>query len=871
MGYLALAGLGYGVHWQPRLFWTVLVPILPIAVVLMGFSTWRRICPLAFFGDVGRRLNRGKQRRVPEWFERWFFLVVFCILLAMLVLRLVATNGDGRWIGGLLVGLALAAIVTNWIFTGKTWCNFACPVGLVERIYTEPNSLVNSSGNSQCERCTACKKYCPDIDQENGYWRDLTSSGRRIATFAFPGLVLGFYAYYWLRHGDWEAYFGGQWTARAADVNLALGPGFFFAPAVPALLASTLTLFLFSVASFGFVGLVEAGIGRFGIDSERRRHLSLAIAAFMAFCIFYGFAGAPTLRLILGAPRALAFIAPLVATLFLVKRWNRRREQYIREKGASKLLRNWPFDEPPPDDPEEVYTFIKAGEHAREQHLTAYSNTVCEMIHDGLVTGSELRFLDEIRKQLGISEREHEKIIARLSEDERHLFEQDGEVGAEQRAQLEGYQTALTEALLRHAPEREIGELREAFGVSEEAHAALLEKMRGQSGPLLARAREQMERALAIHRDIEALGFEESRARDFLSYLLLKAKDAAVNLVLEFLEIAGDTQRVQALRTRLFGADQETRRSALEQLVEACKGHEEFVRELETVVIDRIPETQGESPEVVAELLQRCIAVSDPYIRASAVWTAANEVGTDAGPLVAESLKDSHPLVRETAVHAARHILKLAETRVDGGMGVTEVTKDSKEPLDTDDKSKASESALAALWRAIGTGAEVGFSSFATIEKMEFLRAVPLFTDLDPEDLHDLCLLAEEQTVEPSELLCKEGEVDAGDLFILVEGEATVSVKVQDESREGEHELGVLYPGEVIGELSLLDGSPRSATVRPRAAPLRVLRIPGNSFRARLLHRSRVTLPLLTTMAQRIRRLSLQAASAQDEAAKAET
>ena len=98
---------------------------------------------------------------------------------------------------------------------------------------------------------------------------------------------------------------------------------------------------------------------------------------------------------------------------------------FIREKGAVKLLRNWPFDEPPPDDAREVYAWIKAGEHAREQNLSAYANTVREMIADGLVRKGELRLLEGVRRQLGISEREHEKVLARLSEEERDLFEQD--------------------------------------------------------------------------------------------------------------------------------------------------------------------------------------------------------------------------------------------------------------------------------------------------------------------------------------------------------------------------------------------------------------------------------------------------------------
>ena len=132
VGYAAFVVFGLTSDLQPRLFWTVLLPLLPISIVLMGFANWRNICPLAFFGEIGRTLNRGKQRHVPKWLERGFFVVTFSLLLAMLVLRLVATNGDGAWLSGLLVGLAVAALLSNWAFTGKTWCNFICPVGLVE-------------------------------------------------------------------------------------------------------------------------------------------------------------------------------------------------------------------------------------------------------------------------------------------------------------------------------------------------------------------------------------------------------------------------------------------------------------------------------------------------------------------------------------------------------------------------------------------------------------------------------------------------------------------------------------------------------------------------------------------------------------------
>lgn len=813
-GYVAIIVLGLTTEVQPRVFWTMLLPLLPMSIVLMGFPRWRRICPLAFFGEIGRKLNRGTQRRVPKWLERWFFVVTFGLLLAMLVLRLVATNGDGVWLSGLLIGLAFAAAAINLFFTGKTWCNFICPVGLVERIYTEPTSLPAVS-NSQCVRCTACKKHCPDIDQENAYWQDLTSAGRRVAILAFPGLVVSFYLYYWLRHGDWEAYFDGRWTHLPASAELVGGAGFFFAPQVPALLAAPLTLLVFSAGSYAIFMGIEAIMGRFVEDAERRRHLTLTLAAFTAFSTFYFFAGAPTLRRLPGATRAVAFAAPLVATVVSVKRWRRTRERYIQERGAVKLLRNWPFEDPPPQDPGEVYAWIKAGEHAREKQLAAYESTVREILADGLVDSGELRLLEEIRKQLGISAREHEKVIERLSEEERQLFERGGVAGVEERAQLEGYQTALAEALLRGASASEVTELRRAFGVSPEAHARLLEQMRGESGALLSRARSQLEHALAIRRDLYRIGAPDlSGPKGFLSYLLHAEQDAGISRVLEFLEIAGDGERVQALRPALLAGEVHTRAAAVRQLAEACPGSGTLVRELEPLILDRTPLPAEPDLTAWGEMLERLATATDPYIRAGAVWAAGTD-GDVAQEIVARGLGDPHPLVRETAA--------LCERRAETG------AQASDEP----------------------------FSSLATIKKMQFLRGVPLFAHLDPEDLEDLARLTVDETVTAPQVLCEEGDVDADAVFIIVDGLASVVLRARSGSgEEAEREVAVLGAGEVVGELSLLDGSPRMATVRPKDGPLRVLHIPGHLFRSRLLHRPRVAQPLLVTLAQRLRSLS---------------
>ncbi len=110
-------------------------------------------------------------------------------------------------------------------------------------------------------------------------------------------------------------------------------------------------------------------------------------------------------------------------------------------------------------------------------------------------------------------------------------------------------------------------------------------------------------------------------------------------------------------------------------------------------------------------------------------------------------------------------------------------------------------------------------------------------------------------------IVCREGDNDS-DVFVLLEGQVSVRLRSapRDDAGDTEREVAVLGPGEVIGELAVLDDSTRSASVYPKGGPIRVLRISGQSFRRRLLHRARVSGPLLATLAERLRRVTRQAA-----------
>ena len=93
----------------------------------------------------------------------------------------------------------------------------------------------------------------------------------------------------------------------------------------------------------------------------------------------------------------------------------------------------------------------------------------------------------------------------------------------------------------------------------------------------------------------------------------------------------------------------------------------------------------------------------------------------------------------------------------------------------------------------------------------DFLKKVPLFADLPDEDLDRLCAVATETNLPAGEVLFTEGEI--GDkTFVIMSGE----VDILKESGGQMVYLATRGPGDVIGEMSLLDQAPRFASGRTR-------------------------------------------------------
>lgn len=146
-------------------------------------------------------------------------------------------------------------------------------------------------------------------------------------------------------------------------------------------------------------------------------------------------------------------------------------------------------------------------------------------------------------------------------------------------------------------------------------------------------------------------------------------------------------------------------------------------------------------------------------------------------------------------------------------------------------------------------GDAMAISTVPLIERVLFLRRVPLFADLDPVDLHQIARIATERSYADGAVLARQAE--AGDrLYLIMSG----AVRVEQDGRA----IATRGAGDAIGELAILDSAPRMATLVV-VGDTRVLEMSRADFEAVLRDRPETALGVIRVLSARLREASARA------------
>jgi hypothetical protein len=488
------------------LFWGAIVPSAIFILLVFGHEVWRRICPLSFLSQIPRAL--GWQRQIKRentktskvryelakvqpdsWLMNNYSYLQFSWLFLGLCGRILFFNADRTILALWLLFTIGAAIAVGYLYGGKSWCNYFCPMAPVQKVYSEPGGLLSSKAHtsdrlitqSMCRTilpdgteqsaCVACQNPCIDIDSERSYWNSLNKPKESFLRYGYIGLVVGYFVYYYLYAGNWDYYFSGAWARQPDQLASLLLPGFYLFQHplnIPKLVAVPLTLAVSTAIGYQVGCWIENQIKAYGranelvFNPEIIRHRIFTVGTFGIFNFFFIFAGRPLIQLL---PLSLQYIYELslvlLSTLWLYKTWQRSPNLYSRENLASRFRKQ--LDKLQLDlsqflegrslsdlNTHEVYILAKVlPGFTKEKRHSAYKGVVREAMEEGYVNySSSLEILKQLRQELGITTDEHRIVLEELGIEDPELLNPDRQRTLENQIRLTGYRKSL-ERLMR--------------------------------------------------------------------------------------------------------------------------------------------------------------------------------------------------------------------------------------------------------------------------------------------------------------------------------------------------------------------------------------------------------------------------------------
>src|SRR5919106_5501404 len=128
-------------------------------------------------------------------------------------------------------------------------------------------------------------------------------------------------------------------------------------------------------------------------------------------------------------------------------------------------------------------------------------------------------------------------------------------------------------------------------------------------------------------------------------------------------------------------------------------------------------------------------------------------------------------------------------------------------------------------------------------DRIDLLRRVPLFSDLERRELQEIAGSLKDRTFREGETVAQEGQGAVG-FFVIEDGDARVSVRGEDRGRLG--------PGDYFGEIALIAETERTATIIAETE-LRCLGMTFWDFRPFVEGNGSVAWKMLQVLAKKLR------------------
>jgi Cyclic nucleotide-binding domain/4Fe-4S binding domain len=855
------------------IFWGAVVPSSIFILLIFGHELWRRICPLSALSQIPRALGwqrqiqRGHEKtgkvrfelakvKADSWLGRNYLYLQLGLLYIGLCARILFINSDRRALAAWFIITIAAAITVGYLYGGKAWCQYFCPMAPVQKVYSEPGGLFGSKAHigdqaitqSMCRTvdaegkeqsaCVACQNPCIDIDAERSYWDGMQKPEQKVLYYGYLGLVVGYFVYYYLYAGNWDYYFSGAWAHQENQLETLLNPGWYVfetAIPVPKIVAVPLTLGAFSGLGYGLGMWIERRYQthlhrtKQPVSPELRQHRIFTVCTFVVFNFFFIFGGRP---LILLLPLALQFfyegIIVGLSTLWLYRTWQRNPDRYTRESLASRLRRQLgrlqldvaqfiagrSLDDLSTD---EVYVLAKVlPGFSHEKRHQAYKGVLREALEEGYVnTSSSLQVLQQMRAELAISDEEHRLVLEELGVEDPQLLDPHRQRSLENQVRLTGYRKALERALTLRQRQVEVA----APPTPQKSIQALLE-----NEPQALRALRR-EYSVTVQEAAEILDNLDPttqilRRADFLLQQLATLINCyrALNqpvlhqhqAVLQLL-CAAVKQKKHLLVTGLL--------EILEHLEHEPAGEGKAAMELARSLNDL-------SPGVLVEILAASAAPpNDPHSWHRRLSPTLIQQLSEPGEVPLACSLDLAPSTIANHLHTLLNDPNPVIQAVSLYL-LAQISDQSSQAQALLNQTPVAHPLVQEVAQTLIKTQSAGpLSAFGGLEKLVYLCTSDFFGGVHSETLIELANRAVVSTYETQAVITEAGDT-CRELLLLIEG----TVQIQRHCPTGEVITESLRPGYVLDELEVLSHAELSSTIVAQVTPTRILAIPVDTL-----------------------------------------